>query len=78
MYHGTAQKDQKSYRDIFKPMLGMVTIFQGWTTVTRHMYSCEQCGHLSAFPEPALEPFYCHSHQCQGVTLVSIEPAPID
>jgi hypothetical protein len=42
---------------------------------TVHRYRCDHCGRLFDFAEPATEPFYCHSHECRAVKLVSITPA---
>jgi len=68
MYLGTVTVLEKRYLNCWPPRSVVVR-------ATKHVYRCEHCGETYRFPEPATEPFYCHSEPCSAVKLVSIEPA---
>ena len=75
MYQGPVTIQEKQYADRWKPGLGTYSYCVGMVPVTRYQYVCDHCGRVAQTLHQAEEPFYCHSVQCQGVQLVSIQEA---
>jgi predicted nucleic acid-binding Zn ribbon protein len=76
MYLGITTVAQKTYREKYFPGIGTRSVYAGASLVLRHSYTCDHCGQRYAFDAAAEEPFYCHSHSCKAVRLVSIGRAP--
>jgi hypothetical protein len=74
VYLGIQHRFEKQYHDRYHPGFGALSACIGTVRVTRHTYTCDHCAQAFVFPEPATEPFYCHSAACQGTQEVSIDP----
>lgn len=73
MYQGSRMVVQPYHRDQYFSGLGTRPVHAGLVQAVRHQYTCDHCGQVYQFVEPATEAFYCGSVRCHRNNLVSIE-----